>query len=80
MAYQYARTKVFYKGYKFQFFLGEGQNENNNNTIRRAKKMGAALAEESPKLSTCLEHIVIRANDLMKQTKKAQGGTTTTGC
>ena len=26
LAYQYARTKIFYKGYKFHFFLGEGQN------------------------------------------------------
>lgn len=26
LAYQYARTKIFYKNVKFQCFLGEGQN------------------------------------------------------
>ena len=36
--------------------------------------MGATIAEESSIISTNLENIVIRANDLMKQTKKAQMG------
>ena len=38
--------------------------------------MGATIAEESPIISTNLENIVIRANDLMKQTKKPQMGPT----
>lgn len=41
LAYQYAKTKYFFKNMKVRYFLGEDQNENNNNTIRRAKKMGA---------------------------------------
>jgi hypothetical protein len=51
LAYQYAKTKFFFKNMKFQCFLGEDQHENNNNTIRRAKKMGAVITDESPKLS-----------------------------
>lgn len=41
------------RGYKIKFFLGENQTEDNNNVVRRAKKMGAIIvtnSEETPKL------------------------------
>lgn len=53
LAYQYAKTKYFFKNMKVRYFLGEDQNENNNNTIRRAKKMGAITTnEDNPHFGT----------------------------
>lgn len=38
---------------KVRYFLGEDQNESNNNTIRRAKKMGAiTTSEDNPHFGT----------------------------
>lgn len=49
----YIQLKYIMRGYKIKFFLGENQTEDNNNVVRRAKKMGAIIvtnSEETPKL------------------------------